>query len=245
MARLKKQQEELEQMRLRYLAAEEKDTVKTERQELLDIRNELNRLRQQEEKQYQDSREIASGKTDGPHGSTLEEGSDDYLTRLIEERDTLMKTAMNYPIVFVRLDPNGLLQRGHRWLSTLRPGAITTEGEAVLQTPELPFLQMHALSGSWSHGCAACTYISDTRVTTAVSRPVPHALGPLLLGSRLGVVWNSDWYTKTTPVCALAPLAPALLPSGEKGANAEGEGSTHLKEQNQLGSKLQASGGTA
>lgn len=30
-------------MRLRYLAAEEKDTVKTERQELLDIRNELNR----------------------------------------------------------------------------------------------------------------------------------------------------------------------------------------------------------
>lgn len=43
MARLKKQQEELEQMRLRYLASEEKDSVKTERQELLDIRNELNR----------------------------------------------------------------------------------------------------------------------------------------------------------------------------------------------------------
>lgn len=43
MARLKKQQEELEQMRLRYLAAEEKETVKTEQQELLDIRNELNR----------------------------------------------------------------------------------------------------------------------------------------------------------------------------------------------------------
>lgn len=47
MARLKKQQEELEQMRLRYLAAEEKDTVKTERQELLDIRNELNRYNNQ------------------------------------------------------------------------------------------------------------------------------------------------------------------------------------------------------
>jgi DNA gyrase/topoisomerase IV subunit A len=43
MARLKKQQEELEQMRLRYLAAEEKETVRTEQQELLDIRNELNR----------------------------------------------------------------------------------------------------------------------------------------------------------------------------------------------------------
>ncbi|XP_055154952.1 centrosomal protein of 120 kDa isoform X2 [Symphalangus syndactylus] len=94
MARLKKQQEELEQMRLRYLATEEKDTVKTEQQELLDIRNELNRLRQQEQKQYQDSREIASGKKDGPHGSVLEEGLDDYLTRLIEERDTLMRTGV-------------------------------------------------------------------------------------------------------------------------------------------------------
>ncbi|XP_054445874.1 centrosomal protein of 120 kDa isoform X2 [Pteronotus mesoamericanus] len=94
MARLKKQQEELEQMRLRYLASEEKDTVKTERQELLDIRNELNRLRQQEQKQYQDSREIASGKMDGPHGNALEGGLDDYLTRLIEERDTLMRTGV-------------------------------------------------------------------------------------------------------------------------------------------------------
>ncbi|XP_044119805.1 centrosomal protein of 120 kDa isoform X2 [Neovison vison] len=94
MAHLKKQQEELEQMRLRYLAAEEKDTVKTERQELLDIRNELNRLRQQEQKQYQDSREIASGKLDSPRGNALEEGLDDYLTRLIEERDTLMRTGV-------------------------------------------------------------------------------------------------------------------------------------------------------
>lgn len=94
MARLKKQQEELEQMRLRYLASEEKDTVKTERQELLDIRNELNRLRQQEQKQYPDSREIASGKMDSPHGNAGEEGLDDYLTRLIEERDTLMRTGV-------------------------------------------------------------------------------------------------------------------------------------------------------
>lgn len=94
MARLKKQQEELEQMRLRYLAAEEKDTVRTEQQELLDIRNELNRLRQQEQKQYQDYKEIASGQQGSPRGSGLEEGLDDYLTRLIEERDTLMRTGV-------------------------------------------------------------------------------------------------------------------------------------------------------
>ncbi|XP_042530326.1 centrosomal protein of 120 kDa isoform X1 [Dipodomys spectabilis] len=94
MARLKKQQEELDQMRLRYLAAEEKDTVKTEQQELLDIRNELNRLRQQEQKQNQASSETASRRMGGPQGSTEEEGLDDYLTRLIEERDTLMRTGV-------------------------------------------------------------------------------------------------------------------------------------------------------
>lgn len=81
-------------MRLRYIAAEEKDMVKTEQQELLDIRNELNRLRQQEQKQYQDCKEIASGKLSSPRGSALEEGLDDYLTRLIEERDTLMRTGV-------------------------------------------------------------------------------------------------------------------------------------------------------
>lgn len=45
MAHLKKQQQELEHMRLRYLAAEEKELGKTDRQELEDIRNELNRYR--------------------------------------------------------------------------------------------------------------------------------------------------------------------------------------------------------
>ncbi|XP_068943837.1 centrosomal protein of 120 kDa [Petaurus breviceps papuanus] len=94
MARLKKQQEELEHMRLRYLAAEEKDTMKTERQELLDIRNELNRLRKQDSEEFQNSREIASGKKESPGGKALEEDLDDYLTRLIEERDTLMRTGV-------------------------------------------------------------------------------------------------------------------------------------------------------
>uniref|UniRef100_A0A4W6CWP5 Centrosomal protein 120 n=1 Tax=Lates calcarifer TaxID=8187 RepID=A0A4W6CWP5_LATCA len=43
MTRLKKQQAELEAMRLRYLATEEKEAVRQDRQELDDIRNELNR----------------------------------------------------------------------------------------------------------------------------------------------------------------------------------------------------------
>ncbi|MBN3285778.1 CE120 protein, partial [Polyodon spathula] len=95
MACLKQQQQELEHMRLRYLATEEKDVVKTERQELLEIRNELNRLRQQEDKkQSQDERETATGRTDGHHIQLLNETLDDYLSRLIEERDTLLRTGV-------------------------------------------------------------------------------------------------------------------------------------------------------
>lgn len=96
MARLKKQQQELEHMRLRYLAAEEKELGKTDRQELEDIRNELNRLKQQEEerKQLQDVRDNSAGRVDSPHSRKLNENMDDYLSRLIEERDTLLRTGV-------------------------------------------------------------------------------------------------------------------------------------------------------
>ncbi|NP_001086896.1 centrosomal protein 120kDa L homeolog [Xenopus laevis] len=92
MARLRKQQQELEHMRLRYLAAEEKDVVKTERQELEEIRNELNRLRQQEDRQ-QPPDTSASAK-EIPGAKLKDEGLDDYLSRLIEERDTLLRTGV-------------------------------------------------------------------------------------------------------------------------------------------------------
>ncbi|NXL87387.1 CE120 protein, partial [Alectura lathami] len=96
MARLKKQQQELEHMRLRYLAAEEKELGKTDRQELEDIRNELNRLKQQEEerKQLQDVRDNSVGRVDSLHSGKLNENMDDYLSRLIEERDTLLRTGV-------------------------------------------------------------------------------------------------------------------------------------------------------
>ncbi|NXC72824.1 CE120 protein, partial [Anhinga anhinga] len=95
MAHLKKQQQELEHMRLRYLAAEEKELGKTDRQELEDIRNELNRLKQQEErKQLQDVKDNSAGRVDSLHSRKLNENMDDYLSRLIEERDTLLKTGV-------------------------------------------------------------------------------------------------------------------------------------------------------
>ncbi|XP_009282434.1 PREDICTED: centrosomal protein of 120 kDa [Aptenodytes forsteri] len=96
MAHLKKQQQELEHMRLRYLAAEEKELGKTDRQELEDIRNELNRLKQQEEerKQLQDVGDNSAGRVGSLHSRELNENIDDYLSRLIEERDTLLRTGV-------------------------------------------------------------------------------------------------------------------------------------------------------
>uniref|UniRef100_A0A8C2X3K0 Centrosomal protein 120 n=1 Tax=Cyclopterus lumpus TaxID=8103 RepID=A0A8C2X3K0_CYCLU len=87
--RLKKQQAELEAMRLRYLATEQKEAVHEERRELDDIRNELNRLKQQEDR---------LGPASSPGGpapsQTLNEGADEHLSRLLEERDTLLRTGV-------------------------------------------------------------------------------------------------------------------------------------------------------
>ncbi|XP_010894321.2 centrosomal protein of 120 kDa isoform X1 [Esox lucius] len=87
MTRLKKQQQELESMRLRYLAAEEKEAVKSEKHELEDLRNELNRLKQQEDKRPW------AGDSSGPAVSP-NESADDHLSRLLEERDTLLRTGV-------------------------------------------------------------------------------------------------------------------------------------------------------
>ncbi|OXB76039.1 UNVERIFIED_CONTAM: hypothetical protein H355_000299 [Colinus virginianus] len=98
MARLKKQQQELEHMRLCYLAAEEKELGKTDRQELEDIRNELNsiKVKQQEEerKQFQDVGDNSARKADSLHTRKFNENIDDYLSRLMEERDTLLRTGV-------------------------------------------------------------------------------------------------------------------------------------------------------
>ncbi|XP_078141380.1 centrosomal protein of 120 kDa [Centroberyx gerrardi] len=89
MNRLKKQQAELEAMRLRYLATEEKEAVRTDRQELDSIRNELNRLKQQEDRLGPAS--SLSGPAPGP---ALNESADEHLSRLLEERDTLLRTGV-------------------------------------------------------------------------------------------------------------------------------------------------------
>ncbi|XP_034727047.1 centrosomal protein of 120 kDa [Etheostoma cragini] len=89
MTRLKKQQAELEAMRLRYLATEQKEAVHQDRQELEDIRNELNRLKQQEDR---------LGPASSPSGPALTQSvngcADEHLSRLLEERDTLLRTGV-------------------------------------------------------------------------------------------------------------------------------------------------------
>ncbi|XP_039508977.1 centrosomal protein of 120 kDa isoform X2 [Pimephales promelas] len=84
MTRLKKQQQELEHMRLRYLASEEKEAVTSDKHELQDIRNQLNRLKQQEEA----ARVCVSERAD-EHVS-----ADEHVARLLEERDTLLRTGV-------------------------------------------------------------------------------------------------------------------------------------------------------
>ncbi|KAM9393923.1 centrosomal protein of 120 kDa [Pholidichthys leucotaenia] len=86
---LRKQQAELEAMRLRYLATEEKAAVRQDRQELDDIRNKFNRLKQQE-----DTSGSAPSAVNPAPAVTLSESAEEHLSRLLEERDALLRTGV-------------------------------------------------------------------------------------------------------------------------------------------------------
>ncbi|XP_029985279.1 centrosomal protein of 120 kDa, partial [Sphaeramia orbicularis] len=96
MTRLKKQQAELEAMRLRYLATEEKEAVRQDRQELDDIRNQLNRLKQQEDRigPAPSAPAPAPFEPSPAPGPSVSESADEHLSRLLEERDTLLRTGV-------------------------------------------------------------------------------------------------------------------------------------------------------
>ncbi|KAK3096594.1 hypothetical protein FSP39_001548 [Pinctada imbricata] len=92
-AELKRQQQELEHMRLRYLAAEERDVVQSEKKELEDLKNELSRLKKVEEER---SKLSPRSPREGYQSVTpdMNTSLDDHITRLIEERDTLLRTGV-------------------------------------------------------------------------------------------------------------------------------------------------------
>ncbi|XP_077989016.1 centrosomal protein of 120 kDa-like [Glandiceps talaboti] len=97
-ARLKRQQQELEHMRLRYLAAEEKEVVKSEKKELEEIKGELSKFQQEIQQQKQVTPQDATA-NNGHQQETgrqddLDSSLDDHVARLIEERDTLLRTGV-------------------------------------------------------------------------------------------------------------------------------------------------------
>uniref|UniRef100_A0A8D3AP07 Centrosomal protein 120 n=1 Tax=Scophthalmus maximus TaxID=52904 RepID=A0A8D3AP07_SCOMX len=84
MTRLKKQQAELEVLRRHHLATEEKEAVQQDRRELDDIRNDLNRKKQTSEN-FVLLKRFHPG---------LNDSADEHLSRLLEERDTLLRTGV-------------------------------------------------------------------------------------------------------------------------------------------------------
>ncbi|KAL3867406.1 hypothetical protein ACJMK2_044608 [Sinanodonta woodiana] len=93
-AHLQRQQQELEQMRLRYMAAEEKEVVKSEKKELEDIKNEINKLKQLEEERFKSQEDSPRGVIGKLTNNQDQDSLDEHITRLIEERDTLLRTGV-------------------------------------------------------------------------------------------------------------------------------------------------------
>nr|XP_022334078.1 centrosomal protein of 120 kDa-like [Crassostrea virginica] len=93
-AELKRQQQELEHMRLRYLAAEEKEVVSSEKKELEELKNELSKLKKFEEDRGKMSSEDSPRDGMRPLQPDLDYSLDDHISRLIEERDTLLRTGV-------------------------------------------------------------------------------------------------------------------------------------------------------
>lgn len=105
-ARLKQQEKELEQMRIRFIAAEEKEIANTEKQELEKIKTELNRLKDQERTKQQEAivqQQRLSSQQDTERAVLAarereemqrKEELDGRIAKLIEERDTLLQTGV-------------------------------------------------------------------------------------------------------------------------------------------------------
>lgn len=93
-ATLRQQQQELEQMRLQYLAKEEKDFTRSDNQQLEEIKNELNRLKKLEEEKMKQTSDADIGDSNRDGTSILDRSIDEHISRLVEERDTLLRTGV-------------------------------------------------------------------------------------------------------------------------------------------------------
>jgi centrosomal protein CEP120 len=106
---LKKQQQELEHLRMRYLAAEENELIKTDHKNFENMRSELDRIKiNSQKKSNRTDNELGSASSNESieYLSSIDSNLQDHINRLKEERDTLLRTGvyLNTDAIIVELD---------------------------------------------------------------------------------------------------------------------------------------------
>lgn len=103
-AALKKQQMELEHLRLRYLAAEENEIIKSDEKQLSSLKNELEKLKLNTHRSN-NTDDFGSGMNMNLD-VCMDQSLKDHICRLAEERDTLLRTGVysNTDAIIIELD---------------------------------------------------------------------------------------------------------------------------------------------
>lgn len=101
-AALKKQQMELEHLRLRYLAAEEKELIKNDEKQLMSMKSDFDKMKFNSYGSCGPSEESKPFSLD----DCVDQNLKDHIARLSEERDTLLRTGVysNTDAIIVELD---------------------------------------------------------------------------------------------------------------------------------------------
>lgn len=99
-ALLKKQQMELEHLRVKYLASEESESLRSDERQLQSLKNELERVKQQTSQSHRSASEndlrmsTAALAMSTLNLSDIEPTLREHINRLTEERDTLLRTGV-------------------------------------------------------------------------------------------------------------------------------------------------------
>lgn len=107
---LKKQQQELEHLRMRYLAAEENELIKNDHKSFDNLRSELDRIKisNTQKKSTRTDNELGSASSNESieYLNSIDSNLQDHINRLKDERDTLLRTGvyLNTDAIIVELD---------------------------------------------------------------------------------------------------------------------------------------------
>lgn len=103
-ATLKKQQMELEHLRLRYLAAEENELIKNDEKQLISLKKEVEKLKLNSQRST--SCDETTKSTFNMDSAIMDHNLKDHIERLSEERDTLLRTGCysNTDAIIIELD---------------------------------------------------------------------------------------------------------------------------------------------